>query len=202
MTGTKRIAWFLPMQETNTFNPVPTTLVDFESVALLVGKRGAGAGPTRADRSPGAYVVVEASAADVELVPVLRGAHAQSGGRLTRRSARRAVPSTPRPAWRELLPVDGLLVLLHGALGADGVDDVEGHVLAVIRSAACPQVPLWLMLDHHANLTHEMTNQCDLLLAFRTQPHDPFETAHDLTRLALRHLAGDITPTMGGATCP
>ena len=94
------------------------------------------------------------------------------------------------------------MVLLHGAAAADGVDDVEGHVLAVIRSAAGPEVPLWLMLDHHANLTQEMTNQCDLLLAFRTQPHDPFETAHDLTRLALRHLAGDITPTMAWRNMP
>ena len=58
------------------------------------------------------------------------------------------------------------------------------------------------MLDHHANLTHEMTNQCDLLLAFRTQPHDPFETAYDLTRLALRHLSGDIRPTVAWRKMP
>ena len=41
MTSTKRIALVHLMQETNTFNPVPTTLADFENVALLEGGRGA-----------------------------------------------------------------------------------------------------------------------------------------------------------------
>ena len=60
------------MQETNTFNPVPTTLADFENVALLEGDevlaRSDPSGPIA-----GAHVAaVEASGADVELVPVLR----------------------------------------------------------------------------------------------------------------------------------
>ena len=53
------------------------------------------------------------------------------------------------------------------------------------------------MLDHHANLTDGDDRAIAIsLLAFRTQPHDPFDTARDLTRLALRHLSGDIMPTM------
>ena len=199
MTSTKRIALVHLMQETNTFNPVPTTLADFENVALLEGDevlaRSDPSGPIA-----GAHAAVEASAADVELVPVLR-ADAQSGGRLTRDTVDELCRRLTH-RLRESLPVDGLLVLLHGAAAADGVDDVEGHLLAVIRSAAGSEIPLWLMLDHHANLTKEMTNQCDLLLAFRTQPHDPFETAHDLTRLALRHLSGDIRPTVAWRKMP
>src|SRR5687768_11576397 len=156
VTSTRRIALVHLMQETNTFNPVPTTLADFESLALLVGNevlaRSDPSGPIA-----GAYAAVEASTADVELVPVLR-ADAQSGGRLTRDTVDELCRRLTH-RLRELLPVDGLLVLLHGAAAADGVDDVEGQVLAVIRSAAGPEVPLWLMLDHHANLTHEMTNQ-------------------------------------------
>ena len=39
-------------------------------------------------------------------------------------------------------------------------------------------------------------------MAFRTQPHDPFETARDLTRLALRHIAGEVRPTMAWRKIP
>jgi microcystin degradation protein MlrC len=199
VTSRRRIALVHVMQETNTFNPVPTTLADFENLALLEGDavfaRSDPSGPIA-----GARAAVAASAADVELVPILR-ADAQSGGRLTR-DALDELCRRLTHRLRESLPVDGVMVLLHGAASADGVDDVEAHVLSEIRSIVGSEVPLWLMLDHHANLTDEMVNKCDLLLAFRTQPHDPFETAHDLTRLALRHLAGEIIPTTAWRKLP
>jgi microcystin degradation protein MlrC len=199
VTSTRRIALVHLMQETNTFNSVPTTLADFESVALLVGDemlaRSDPSGPVA-----GVCAAVEASGADVVLVPVLR-ADAQSGGRLTRDTVDELCRRLTH-RLRESLPVDGLLVLLHGAAAADGVDDLEGHVLDVIRSTAGSDVPLWLMLDHHANVTREMMDHCDLVLAFRTQPHDPFETAHELTRLALRHLSGGVRPTMAWRKLP
>jgi microcystin degradation protein MlrC len=199
VTGTRRIALIHVMQETNTFNPVPTTLADFENLALLEGDdvfaRFDPSGPIA-----GASAAVEMNGADVELVPILR-ADAQSGGRLSR-DALDELCRRLTHRLRASLPVDGLLVLLHGAASADGVDDVEAHLLSVIRSVAGSEVPLWLMLDHHANLTDEMVSQCDLLLAFRTQPHDPFETARDLTCLALRHLAGEINPTTAWRKLP
>jgi microcystin degradation protein MlrC len=199
VSSTRRIALVHVMQETNTFNPVPTTLADFENLALLEGDqvfaRSDPSGPIA-----GACAAVDTIAPGVELVPILR-ADAQSGGRLTR-DALDELCRRLTNRLHESLPVDGLMVLLHGAASAAGVDDVEAHLLSVIRSVAGSEVPLWLMLDHHANLTDEMVSQCDLLLAFRTQPHDPFETAHDLTRLALEHLAGDIIPTMAWRKLP
>lgn len=199
MTQTARIALIQVMQETDTFNPIPTTLVEFENVALLDGpamlERLDPNGPIAGYRA-----ALEASGARVETLPVLR-ADAQSGGRLTRDTLdelRRRVVA----GLADCSPVDGLMVLLHGAASAHGIDDVEGHLLAAIRDAVGPGVPLALMLDHHANVTAEMMTHCDLLMAFRTQPHDPFETAHDLTRLALRHLAGEIRPTTAWRKVP
>jgi microcystin degradation protein MlrC len=131
---------------------------------------------------------------------VLR-ADAQSGGRLTAETLDELCTRIVR-GLSASLPVDGLIVFLHGAAAATGVDDVEGHILATIRATVGASVPLWLMLDHHANVTREMLRHCDLLMAFRTQPHDPFETARDLTRLALRHLAGGIRPTTAWRKIP
>ena len=165
------------MQETDTFNPVPTTLADFEMVALLEGE----AMLSRVDSSgpiAGYLAAVRESGRDVRTMPVLR-ADAQSGGRLSRATLD-GLCDRIRVRLQESLPVDGLVVLLHGAASADGVDDVEGHVLAMIREVVGRSVPLALMLDHHANVTTEMIEHSDVVMAFRTQPHDPFDTARDL----------------------
>ena len=135
VTGTKRIALVHLMQETNTFNPVPTTLADFESVAPCSSGTRCSRGSDPSGPIAGTYAAVRGERPGRRTIPVLR-ADAQSGGRLSRENARRAVPPTHAPPAASLLPVDGLLVLLHGAAAADGVDDVEGHVLAIIRSAA------------------------------------------------------------------
>ncbi len=187
------------MQETDTFNPVPTTLADFEKVALLEGEamlsRFDPCGPIA-----GYLAAVRDSGLDVRTMPVLR-ADAQSGGRLSRATLD-GLCGRIRVRLQESLPVDGLVVLLHGAASADGVDDVEGHVLAMIREVVGRSVPLALMLDHHANVTTEMIEHSDVLMAFRTQPHDPFETARDLTRLALRHISGEVHPTVAWRKLP
>ena len=194
-----RIALIHVMQETDTFNLVPTTLADFEIVALLDGDAMLGtvdsSGPIA-----GYIAAVRASDQDVRTIPILR-ADAQSGGRLSRETLDELCRRI-RVRLRESLPVDGLVVLLHGAAAAEGVDDVEGHVLATIREVAGRAVPLALMLDHHANVTTEMIRHTDVLMAFRTQPHDPFETARDLTRLALRHITGEVRPTMAWRKIP
>jgi microcystin degradation protein MlrC len=194
-----RIALIHLMQETDTFNPVPTTLADFEMVALLEGEAMLG----RVDPSgpvAGYLAAVRDSGRDVRTMPVLR-ADAQSGGRLSRATLDELCGRI-RVRLQESLPVDGLVVLLHGAASAEGVDDVEGHVLAVIREVAGQSVPLALMLDHHANVTAEMISHSDVLMAFRTQPHDPFDTARDLTRLALRQISGDVRSTMAWRKLP
>ena len=196
---TVRIALIHMMQETDTFNPVPTTLADFENVALLEGDEVL----TRVDSNgpvAGYLEAVGASDDDVQTIPVLR-ADAQSGGRLSRETLaelHRRITGRLRAS----LPVDGLMVILHGAASADGVDDVEGHILAAIREVAGSAVPLALMLDHHANVTEEMMRHSDVLMAFRTQPHDPLETARDLTLIALRHIAGEIRPSTAWRKVP
>src|SRR5262249_14977844 len=73
--------------------------------------------------------------------------------------------------------VDGVLVSLHGALAAEGEDDVTGALLERIRSAIGPETPLVGTLDLHANVTRRMMAQADLLFGYHTQPHlDQFET--------------------------
>ena len=199
MTRAMKIALIQVMQETDTFNPVPTTLSEFENVALVEGDEMLATVDANGPIA-GYCAAVGASGIDVVTVPILR-ADAQSGGRLSRATLDELGHRITR-GLRACAPVDGLMVLLHGAASAEGVDDVEGHLLSRIREVVGHSVPLALMLDHHANVTDEMMRHCDLVMAFRTQPHDPFATAHDLTQIALAHLSGEIQPTIAWRKIP
>jgi len=188
-----RVAFVHVMQETDTFNPVPTTLEGFRNVALLEGPsvldRVDPAGPIA-----GCLDAVRASGKKVEIVPIIR-ADAQSGGRLTAETLATLTDKIVR-SIRQSGQLDGVIMFLHGAASAAGFDDVEGELLAATRTVIGRRTPLALMLDHHANVTTKMIANTDLLMAFRTQPHDPFETGRDLTVIALRVFAGEVKPTM------
>lgn len=196
--GALRVGVVLLMQETDTFNPVPTTLEDFTSFGLLEGDDVLR--HVDADGPIAGYLdAVASSGEDVETVPIIR-ANAQSGGRLTRGTLDDLCSRiTTRLAAAGRL--DGLMVMLHGAACAEGVDDLEGHVLREIR-AVTGNTPVALMLDHHANVTREMMGLADLVMGFRTQPHDPFETGRDLTRVALGHWRGRCKPTSAWRKIP
>lgn len=194
-----KIALIHVMQETDTFNPVPTTLTDFKNVALLEGA----AILSRVDPNgpiAGFLEAIRVFGKDVEVIPILR-ADAQSGGRLSRQTLSdlcQIIQSGLSTAEK----CDGLMVFLHGAACAENVDDVEGEILSMIRQKVGNKIPIALMLDHHANITNRMIDSTNLLMAFRTQPHDPFETARDLTVIALRLFSRQIAVTMAWRKIP
>ena len=96
---------------------------------------------------------------------------------------------------RAALPLDGMLVALHGAMCAEGADDAEGALLEVIRGIVGDSLPLCLTLDLHANVTERMCRLADAVIGYRTYPHqDLYETATTAGELLLRILAGEPRP--------
>lgn len=189
-----RIGLIQVMQETCSFNPTPTTLADFEAFGVHRGvdvvQRSDAAGPIS-----GYLDGVARSGVDVETVPIVRGT-AQSGGRIEQH-ALDTFDAIIREGLAAAGALDGVVMLLHGAASADGVDDVEGHLLATVRGSVGHDMPVAVMLDHHANITTAMVERADLMVGFRTQPHDQFETARDLTLHAIGLFSGSIRPTTG-----
>src|SRR5437870_7066734 len=83
-------------------------------------------------------------------------------------------------------PLDAVFLDLHGAMVTEHLDDGEGEILARVRRVIGKDVPLVASLDLHANVTPEMMEYADALIAYRTYPHiDMAETG----RAAARHLA-------------
>jgi microcystin degradation protein MlrC len=186
-------------QETNDFNPVPTTLRDFESFGIFEGAeifaqlRGVG--------FVGGFLdAVEASSHAIEPVPIFR-AHSTAGGRIDRESFRffaRKIREGLAAAGR----LDGLALQLHGACSAEGEDDVEGAQLALCREILGPDVPIVLCLDHHANVTRRMVEGSTAIVGHRTQPHDPFDTGRIGAELLIRIVAGEVRPVMAWRKIP
>src|SRR3954454_19791018 len=83
-------------------------------------------------------------------------------------------------------PLDAVYLDLHGAMVTEHFDDGEGEILARVREVIGKELPLVVSLDLHANVTPEMVEHADALIAYRTYPHvDMAETG----RAAARHLA-------------
>ncbi len=82
--------------------------------------------------------------------------------------------------------IDGVYLDLHGAMVSEHLDDGEGEILARVRKLIGRDLPLVVSLDLHANVTPEMVEQADALIAYRTYPHVDMA---DTGRTAARHLA-------------
>lgn len=194
-----RLALIHMSQETDTFNPLPTTLEDFAGFGLDRGEEMLE--KHRTTGTIGGYLAaVAASGRDVQTVPIGHGL-AVAGGRITT-EALRYFEDLVRDGLRDAGPIDGLAMQLHGACSAEGLDDVEGHLLAIAREIVGPGTPIVVTLDHHANVTQRMVDLSDAMVAYRTQPHDPFETAVASSQLLFRVAAGEVRPTTAWRKIP
>jgi microcystin degradation protein MlrC len=175
-------------QECNTFSPIPTTLEDFHlrlGQELVNHWRG-----TRTEL--GGFIDV-LQRPDVEIVPLLVGWAITKGRILEPEFAR--MKQILADSLRAALPLDGMLVALHGAMCAEGADDAEGALLEVIRGIVGASLPLCLTLDLHANVTERICRLADAVIGYRTYPHiDLYETATTAGEMLLRILAGEPRP--------
>ena len=100
------------------------------------------------------------------------------------------------------MPVDGVLLGLHGAMVAYGYDDVEGDILERARAIVGPQCVIGVELDPHCHMTLKRVRLADIIVCYKEFPHtDVVERAEDLLDLVLRTLRGEIKPVMSLYDC-
>lgn len=184
--------------ETNTFSPVFTDLQSFrDSFYAAPGEHPATptlcSAPIIACReilAPAGWQVVEGTAT-----------WAEPGG-LINRATYEHLRDTLLAELDAAMPVDLVVLGLHGAMVAQGYDDCEGDLLQRVRARVGPDVPIAAELDPHSHLTPARVEAADLLVAFKEFPHTDFmERARDLVRLAQATADGDITPHMSTHDC-
>ncbi|MFN3613585.1 MAG: M81 family metallopeptidase [Rubrimonas sp.] len=163
------IAGFL--HETNTFGPSKATWDDFvagpghmpmsEGEEIIARSRGCNQGV--------AGVVAAAEGLGWTLAPALWCATSPSAH--VTRDAYERIADRMIDRLVAAGPLDGLYLDLHGAMVAEHLDDGEGELLARIRAALGPDLPIVVSLDLHANVTPLMVQKADVLDSYRTYPH-------------------------------
>lgn len=85
------------------------------------------------------------------------------------------------------LPVDFVVLSLHGAMCSANNDDCEGDLLQRVRQLVGPNVPIGVEFDLHAHLSEAMVAAADVLIAFKEYPHSDFlERAREVVALVDR----------------
>ncbi len=177
------------MQESNTFSPVKTYYRDFGRVF----------GPEVLERHRGKLTetggfIHELLRNGRAIAPVC-AAWAITAGRMV--SADFALLAGEFADALAQADPEGLLLSMHGAQTAEGVDDVEGHLLARAREVLGPDKPIVVTLDLHANVTEAMTRLSTAIVGYHTYPHiDMFEVGVRAASIMLRTLDGKCKPTM------
>lgn len=184
--------------ETNTFAPLPTSLEAF----VDRGYYPAGTHPADMTIFSGPLWAARLRAAEHGWT-VIEGmaAGAQPGGPTTRQ-AYEALRDELLRDLRQALPVDMVVLGLHGAMVADGYEDCEGDLLARVRELVGPGVVVGAELDLHCHLSPAMLAHADMLVAYKEYPHtDIRERALELVDFCAAQVQKRIAPVAGMADC-
>ncbi len=103
---------------------------------------------------------------------------------------------------RGAVPLDSVLLFMHGAMVAEGYDDCEGDTLARVREIVGPDVVVGIELDLHCHLTETMRANADVMITYKEYPHiDMAERAHELYSLVARAVRREIRPVIAYHDC-
>ena len=187
------------LHESNTFLPSPTTYEHFASTSLTRG-------PALVARWRGAHhelggFFAGLDEAGVQAVPCLATFAVPSGtiaAAAYERLAQELIDSV-----RQTLPLDGLLVALHGATASQEHPDADGELLRRLRELVGPEMPIVVTLDLHANISAAMVERSTAIVAYRSNPHlDQEERGYEAAILLARILRGEIRPVQALETPP
>src|ERR1700736_789659 len=142
--------------ETNTFASRTTSLRNFEEYQFAEGDDLLSRYSSVRNEIGG---FIDASRLqELNLVPSLYAAAIPSG--VVERSAYEFLKQKLLKGLR--LPLDGVLLALHGAMVAEGIDDVEADLLAAIRDHVGARL-IVATFDYHANLSSQAVSHCDVI---------------------------------------
>lgn len=184
--------------ETNTFSPVPTDMHSFKAAFY--------AGPGEHPDTPtlcSSVVPILRRRASAEGLTVIEGTScwAEPAG-LIQRQTYELLRDTILYELKAAMPVDGVILGLHGAMVAQGYDDPEGDFLERVRGIVGPDILIAAEFDPHSHLTPKRVANLDIMATFLEFPHTDFEERGEhVVDLALKALRGEIKPVISTFDC-
>ncbi len=184
--------------ETNTFAPIPTALESFhESFYALPGEH-----PEEATLCT-APLWVARRRAKAEGWTLIEGScsFAEPAG-LVSRETHEYLRDEVLGQLKAAMPVDAVLLGLHGAMVADGYDDCEGDLIERVRQLVGASVPIGVELDPHCHMTQKRVKNATLIICFKEFPHTDFVArGEEVVELTLQAARGNIKPVMSLYDC-
>ncbi|MFS4438163.1 M81 family metallopeptidase [Paracoccaceae bacterium GXU_MW_L88] len=93
------------------------------------------------------------------------------------------------------MPVDAVILGLHGAMIAENCVDCEGVLIERIREMVGEDVKIGVTFDPHSHLSAKRTDNANIITVFKEFPHTDFvETGEACVDLTLRAVRGEINP--------
>lgn len=185
-----RVALLGIYHESNTFLTTPTTMEDFENGHFLIGEQIRQEYVGSHHEIGGMLEVLDDE--HFEVIPVLF-AEATPGGVICADTCERLIANM-MTQLEKVLPVDACLVVPHGAAVSEEFADLDGHWLSLIRKQLGP-IPIVGTLDPHANVSTQMIEATDALIAYGTNPHiDQKETGKKAAALLVQMLKDNLKP--------
>jgi len=181
--------------ETNVFSPMPTGIRDFKS-----SRAGQANGEGVLDDSGFAPYVELAEQRGYTYIQGYYG-FAQPAG-VTPRSAYETLRRGLLREIEEALPLDGVLLNLHGAMVAEGYPDCETDIARRVRTIVGEQAKIGVLLDLHCDIAQELIETADVVITYKEYPHiDMNDRARELVKLIAAAASGEIDPVMSLCDC-
>jgi microcystin degradation protein MlrC len=178
--------------ETNSFSPIPTSRQSFEEGLLYRPARAPDVNPETAFFAYGDFARIARERGHERVLSLAAWAH-PSGP--TVKPDYEALRDEILDDLRRALPVDAVLLMLHGSQMAVGYDDCEGDLLTRIRAIVGEKVPVGVELDLHCNVTDAMLNAATVIMACKEYPHTDFaDRALELYDIIERTVRGTLAP--------
>ena len=101
------------------------------------------------------------------------------------------------------LPLDGLVLDIHGAMSVEGIVDAEADLVSALREVLGPRPLISAAMDPHGNLSRGLASVLDLATSHRTSPHeDAALTRERAVRNLVACLDRDIRPQRAWVRVP
>jgi len=195
----RRIAIGGIIHETHGFAESRTTLADFQAQGLYTGEAILAA--LRGTRAGIGGMIAASEGYGWQLLPTLYGAAMPAG--LVAEEAYQTMLRGLLDGLAAAMPLDGVLLALHGAMLTEARLDAESDILAHVRAVVGPHMPVVVELDMHGNISPRTVALADVLVAFDTNPHiDPHARGVEAAAIMEQLLRDAIHPTAAIAQPP
>lgn len=93
------------------------------------------------------------------------------------------------------MPVDAVLLVLHGALATPTIDDCEADLVGSVRQVV-GAAPVGVVLDLHCDVSDALVAGSDVIVTYKEYPHIDIELrAVEMAEITVRAAEGEIRPT-------